>query len=137
MEVPAGSITLRVRNATIPAMMKARVHALRTNKEDNAIRRELVAKAAAIEPDNPEVWLYQAWGHWREYQNGWSDDREASFDKAAELAEKADAADPGDSAMSYSKVRALTRAATAMNEASLLDFALSTTAARRASPFGS
>ncbi len=32
--------------------------------------------------------------------------------------------------LSYSKVRALTRAATAMNEGSLLDFALSTTAAR-------
>ncbi len=32
--------------------------------------------------------------------------------------------------LSYSKVRALTRAATAMNEASLLEFALSTTAAR-------
>jgi hypothetical protein len=32
--------------------------------------------------------------------------------------------------LSYSKVRALTRAATAMNETSLLDFALSTTAAR-------
>ncbi len=32
--------------------------------------------------------------------------------------------------LSYSKVRALTRAATPMNEASLLDFALSTTAAR-------
>ncbi len=32
--------------------------------------------------------------------------------------------------LSYSKVRALTRAATAMNEASLLNFALSTTAAR-------
>jgi len=32
--------------------------------------------------------------------------------------------------LSYSKVRALTRAATAMNEALLLDFALSTTAAR-------
>ncbi len=32
--------------------------------------------------------------------------------------------------LSYSKVRALTRVATAMNEASLLDFALSTTAAR-------
>jgi len=32
--------------------------------------------------------------------------------------------------LSYSKVRALTRAATAMNERSLLDFALSTTAAR-------
>lgn len=75
-------------------LMKARVLAFRSNKEDNALRRQLVAQAAAIEPDNPEIWLYQAWGHWGEYQNRWSEDRQASFDKAVELGEKAYAAVP-------------------------------------------
>jgi len=80
-------------------LMKARVYGLRGNKEDHAIRQELVAKAAAIEPDNPEIWLYQAWGHFREYYREWSDDREASLNKAIELGEKAYAADPADSAI--------------------------------------
>jgi len=79
-------------------LMKARVLALRDNKVDSAMARQLVARAAAIEPDNPEIWLYQAWGHWRVYQNQWSEDPQASLDKAVELGEKAYAATPNYSA---------------------------------------
>ena len=80
-------------------LMKARVYGNRGKKEDHVIRQELVAKAAAIEPDNPEIWLYQAWGHYREYYRGWSDDREISLDEAIKLGEKAYAVDPNDSAI--------------------------------------
>jgi len=79
-------------------LIKAKVNEFRGTKEDNDTRRELIAKAAAIEPDNPKVWLHQAWGHLREYQYGWSDDPGASFNKAVELANKLHAADPSDSA---------------------------------------
>ena len=80
-------------------LMKARVHGLRSTKEDKAMYRELVAKAASIEPDNPEIWSYQAWAHFYEYYGGWSDDPEASLKKATELGEKAYAADPSNSAI--------------------------------------
>ena len=60
-------------------LMKARVRWLLNNKEDHAINKELVAKAAAIEPDNPEIWLNQAWLYFRDYQRRWSDDRQASL----------------------------------------------------------
>jgi adenylate cyclase len=79
-------------------LMKSRVHWLRVNKDDNAIGRQLVAKAAEISPDSPEIWLYMAWHHFREYRHWWSGDREASLNSAEELALKAYAADPSDSA---------------------------------------
>ena len=80
-------------------LMRSRVHFLRTTKEDNAIARQLVAKAAEISPDNPEIWGYMAWHDIRDYRWWWSDDREASLNRAEELAEKAYAADPSDSAI--------------------------------------
>jgi len=80
-------------------LMKARVYALRSAMEDKLMYRELVAKAAAIEPDNPEIWLYQAWDHYYEYYGGWSDDRDAALGRAIELGAKAYSADPNDSAI--------------------------------------
>ena len=79
-------------------LMKSRVHFFRATKEDNAIARQLVAKAAEISPDNPEIWGYMAWHDIRDYRFWWSDDREASLNRAEELAKKAYAADPSDSA---------------------------------------
>lgn len=80
-------------------LMKARVHGLRASKEDKLMYRELVAKAVAIEPDNPEIWLYQAWDYYYEYYGGWSDDRDGALAKAIEFGTKAYAADPNDSAI--------------------------------------
>ena len=78
-------------------LQKSRVHYYRYNKEDNAIARQLAARAAKISPDNPVLWTWMAWYDFNDSRFGWSADREASFNRAAELAEKAYALDPSNS----------------------------------------
>jgi adenylate cyclase len=75
-------------------MQKSRLHYNRFTKEDNAIARELAAKAAEISPDYPDAWAWMAWMHLADFRLGWSADREESFKKAVELAAKAYGLDP-------------------------------------------
>jgi adenylate cyclase len=75
-------------------LMKARASYLQYSKESNATGLQLIQKARGIEPDNPEIWMYEALAHFRNHRFWWSDDRKASFNSALELAEKAYAADP-------------------------------------------
>ena len=78
-------------------LQKSRVHYYRYNKEDNAIARQLAARAARISPDNPVLWTWMAWYDFNDSRFGWSADPEASFNRAAELARKAYALDPSNS----------------------------------------
>jgi TolB-like protein/Tfp pilus assembly protein PilF len=75
---------------------KGRFHFQRFNKEDNAIARQLLTKAAELSPDDPTFWVQAAWTDLFDARFGWSTDREASFRKAEEVAEKAYGLDPDD-----------------------------------------
>ena len=75
-------------------LQKSRLHYYRFNKEDNAISRDWAKKAAEISPDYPDAWEWMGWTHLNDYRFGWSTDREASFERSVELAEKAYELDP-------------------------------------------
>jgi len=75
-------------------LLKARFIYSKRSKENNAIGLQLIRKAAEIEPNNPEIWLYEGWAHYRDYRNWWGEDRETSLNKAIELGEMAYAAEP-------------------------------------------
>jgi TolB-like protein/class 3 adenylate cyclase/Flp pilus assembly protein TadD len=79
-------------------LMKARSIYHKHSKENNAIGLQLIRKAAEIEPNNLEIWLFEGYAHYRNYRNWWSEDREASLKKAIELGEKAYAVEPDYSA---------------------------------------
>jgi adenylate cyclase len=75
-------------------MQKSRAHYYRFNKEDNAIAREMAKKAAEISPDYPDAWEWMGWHHLADFRFGWSADRQNSFERAEELADKAYKLDP-------------------------------------------
>lgn len=114
-------------------LMKARSIYHKHSKENNAIGLQLIRKAAEIEPDNPEIWLYEGYAHYRDYRNWWSEDRQASLNKAIELGEKAYAVEPNYSATNgfmgvlsmarrdYDTAVAYTRKSVELNPNSALD----------------
>jgi tetratricopeptide (TPR) repeat protein len=53
----------------------------------------LFRQAIALDPDYAAAHVLVAWTHWMDAQNSWSEDRQASIAKTAELAEKAHALD--------------------------------------------
>lgn len=73
---------------------KAASHSWLFNKADNQIALDLLDRILKIEPDS--VWANSRVSQWnaREIVFGWTDDREAAVQTAAEYAEKAIALDP-------------------------------------------
>ena len=67
----------------------ARLHHL--SKVDNAMARRLFEKAVEVDRGYALAYAMVAWTHWVDVQNGWATER--SFERAAELAERARALD--------------------------------------------
>jgi TolB-like protein/class 3 adenylate cyclase/tetratricopeptide (TPR) repeat protein len=71
-------------------------HAKRVTKEDNTRARELFEQALERDPEYAFAWTFLAWTHWMDATNGWTEARSESFQRAAELAEKARTLDDSD-----------------------------------------
>jgi adenylate cyclase len=67
--------------------------ARRLTREDNTKARELHRRATQLDPNYPGAWDALAWTHFIDARFGWSDSRQASMLRAAELAQKALALD--------------------------------------------
>ena len=65
----------------------------RFNEADNAGARKLFKKAIEADRGYALAYALLAWTHWLDAQNGWSEYRQLSFERAAFLAEKARALD--------------------------------------------
>ena len=61
----------------------------RRTKADNARARELFNEAIKADPGYGLAYALLAWTYWFDVQHGWSDSRDESFKRAAQLAEKA------------------------------------------------
>ncbi len=68
-------------------------HFHRFNEIDNADARQLFNKAIEADRGYALAYALLAWTDWLDAQNGWSENREQSFERAAFLAEKARALD--------------------------------------------
>lgn len=68
-------------------------HIYRFNKSDNAAARNLLEQAIEVDRGYALAYALLAWTHWFDVFNGWSEDRNASFERASQLAEKARALD--------------------------------------------
>ncbi len=68
-------------------------HFYRFNETDNAGARELFEKAIEVDRGYALAYALLAWTHWLDAQNGWSEYRELTFERASFLAERARALD--------------------------------------------
>ena len=68
-------------------------HFYRFNGSDMARARDWFEKAIEADREYALAYAMLAWTHWLDAQNSWSERRELSFERAAELAEKARALD--------------------------------------------
>ena len=68
-------------------------HFYRRNKLDNSQARQLFNEAIKADRSYALAYALLAWTHWFDAQNGWSDEPDLSFERAASLAEKARALD--------------------------------------------
>ncbi len=65
----------------------------RFNKAGNAIARQLLEEAVEVDPEYALAYAVLAWTHWQDAFLGWSEDRDLSIERAALLADKAQALD--------------------------------------------
>ncbi len=70
-------------------LSRGREHLYRSNKSDNVTARELFQDAISIDPDYALAYALLAGTHWQDAYQGWSGDREQSFENASLLAEQA------------------------------------------------
>ena len=68
-------------------------HFYRFNETDNAGARELFENAIEVDRGYALAYALLAWTHWLDAQNGWSEYRELTFERASFLAERARALD--------------------------------------------
>ncbi len=61
----------------------------RFTKEDNIRARQLIEEALQLDPTYANAYVLLAWRYWQDANKGWTDDPEAAFKMANEMAEKA------------------------------------------------
>lgn len=83
---PSGHGTLNLKAWASAVQGFALFHTL--TKEDNARAQQLLENATELDPSYAWAWTVLAWTHWNDARNGWSASRDASFNKAFELADK-------------------------------------------------
>ena len=71
-------------------------HIDRFTKEDNELGRQLLEKAIALDPGYGRAIGKLVWTYLLDYENGWGSSREASLQRAMEVAKQAVAADPNE-----------------------------------------